>query len=79
MTSTGIVCGTAMWWGALNIGCRFLAGAMGLDLGLWSRNATDDESKAKGGIRFIGTPVGWAEIFESSDEIFSIPVPALVA
>eukprot|EP00183_Erythrolobus_madagascarensis_P005577 CAMPEP_0185844836 /NCGR_PEP_ID=MMETSP1354-20130828/938_1 /TAXON_ID=708628 /ORGANISM="Erythrolobus madagascarensis, Strain CCMP3276" /LENGTH=78 /DNA_ID=CAMNT_0028544623 /DNA_START=31 /DNA_END=266 /DNA_ORIENTATION=- len=77
MTSTG----TVMWnrdvVGALNIGCRFLAGAMGRDLGLWSRNATD-ESKAKGGVCFIGTPVGWAEIFKSSDEIFSIPVPALI-
>ena len=64
--------------GALNIGCRFLAGALGLDLGLWSRKATDDTTKATRDVRHLPQPPSWAEIFGSAraQRIFSLPTLA---
>ena len=63
--------------GALNIGCRFLAGTLGLDLGLWSRKTTDDPKRAAiKGIRLLLNPRSWAEIYGSLDPVFSLPSPS---
>ena len=42
---------------AINIGCRFIAGAMGLDLGPWTRGRRNVAA---------GPSVGWKEIFQTS-------------
>lgn len=64
--------------GALNIGCRFLAGALGRDRGLWSRKATDDPRKATRGVRYLSQPPSWAEVFgcDQAPHIFSLPTLA---
>ena len=44
---------------AINIGCRFIATAMGLDLGPWARGRRNDGGN--------GPSIGWKEIFQTSD------------
>ena len=67
---------------AINIGCRFLAGAMGKGLGPWTRRKKDEgttktTTNSNTGTRVTVTPrlVGWARVFESSKP--EIPVSRL--
>ena len=49
---------------AVNIGCRFLASALGLNLSLWERDTTTSQWTAeKEGYTLITEPKGWDTIF----------------
>jgi hypothetical protein len=55
---------------ALNIGCLFLAKALGRDAGLWRRGTTADPGRPG----TLTSPLSWAEIFGADNAlIFSLP------
>ncbi len=57
--------------GALNIGCLFLAKALGLDTGLWQRGTTN-ETEARG---TLTSPLSWAEIFGRAGHVLPFSLP----
>ncbi len=58
--------------GAINIGCLFLAQALGLAPALWQRGTTDD-LQARG---TLTSPLSWAEIFGRAYHVLPFSLPS---